>query len=342
VCTAAAARPFPTLKNNATTTVRPNPPHLKDFPQNIPTDTPIAGVPVFHEGQKGYRCCKPRVLTFDEFLTITPCTEGKHTTVDDTPAPTEQKPSDAEVEAKIKAQETKKQAEDTANLPPPVSRQPIAAQPPRASATSTPAPPEDESDAEDATVPDNTTCKRKGCGSVYKAGQNRSEEQCTHHPGQALFHEGSKGWTCCKRRVLEFDEFMRIAGCTTKAKHCFVGKKKDEQTEEALSEVRNDFYQTATTVIASLYLKKIDKEISKVEFKDANTIELDLRTTDKKRYRTEMPLFGSIDPGKSAFKIMGTKLELTLAKADGLGWPVLRADDKHTGEIIQAGRAGRV
>jgi hypothetical protein len=39
---------------------------------------------------------------------------------------------------------------------------------------------------------------------------------------------------------------------------------------------------------------------------------------------------------------MGTKLELTLAKADGLGWPVLRSDDKHTGEIIQAGRAGRV
>jgi hypothetical protein len=191
-------------------------------------------------------------------------------------------------------------------------------------------------------VPDNATCKRKACGSVYKAGQNRSEEQCTHHPGQALFHEGSKGWTCCKRRVLDFEEFMRIAGCKTKPRHCFVGKKKDEQAEEALSKVRNDFYQTATTVIASLYLKKIDKEISKVEFKDQNTVELDLHTADKKGYRTSMPLFGTIDPAKSTFKIMGTKLELTLAKADGLGWPVLRSDDKHTGEIIQAGRAGRV
>lgn len=191
-------------------------------------------------------------------------------------------------------------------------------------------------------MPDNATCKRKACGAKYKAGQNRSEEQCVHHPGQALFHEGSKGWTCCKKRVLDFDEFMRIAGCKTKTRHCFVGKKKDEQTEEALSEVRNDFYQTATTVIASLYLKKIDKEISKVEFKDATTVDLDLRTADKKRYNTSMPLFGAIDPEKSAFKIMGTKLELTLAKADGLGWPVLRADDKHTGEIIQAGRAGRV
>lgn len=304
---------------------------------SIANTTTLAGVPVFHEGQKGYRCCKPRVLTFDEFLTITPCTVGKHTTVDDTPAPTEQPQTDADVEAKIKAQAPKPVSD---NLPPAVARQPIAAQSPRA--TASPAPPEDESDAEDAQVPDNATCKRKGCGSVYKQGQNRAEEQCTHHSGQALFHEGSKGWTCCKRRVLEFDEFMRIPGCTTKPRHCFVGKKKDDQTEEALSEVRNDFYQTATTVIASLYLKKIDKDISKVEFKDKSTVVLDLRTTDKKRYQTDMPLFGTIDPEKSTFKIMGTKLELTLAKADGLGWPVLRADDRHTGEIIQAGRAGRV
>lgn len=59
-----------------------------------------------------------------------------------------------------------------------------------------------------------------------------------HHPGQALFHEGSKGWTCCKRRVLEFDEFMKIEGCKTKRKHLFVGSKKDTGTEEAVSAVR--------------------------------------------------------------------------------------------------------
>lgn len=336
VSTADAARLSLILKSHATTTVRFASSSL--IIQQTLTK-PTAGLPVFHEGQKGYRCCKPRVLTFDEFLTITPCTIGKHTTVDDTPVPAEQKPSDADVEAKIQAQ-APKPTNNTENLPPPVARQPIAAQSPRP--TASPAPPEDESDAEDAVVPDNTTCKRKGCGSVYKQGQDRSKEECVHHPGQALFHEGSKGWTCCKRRVLEFDEFMRIPGCKTKSRHCFVGKKKDEQTEEALSEVRNDFYQTATTVIASLYLKKIDKELSKVEFKDQSTIDLDLRTSDKKRYQTSMPLFGTIDTEKSAFKIMGTKLELTLAKADGLGWPVLRADDRQTGEIIQAGRAGRV
>jgi hypothetical protein len=54
-----------------------------------------------------------------------------------------------------------------------------------------------------------------------------------------------------------------------------------------------------------------------------------------------VPLFASIDPEKSSFKILGSKLELTLAKADGASWPVLRGDEALTGEILQIGKAGR-
>jgi hypothetical protein len=103
---------------------------------------------------------------------------------------------------------------------------------------------------------------------------------------------------------------------------------------------RSDFYQTTASVIASLYLKKIDAAKSTIKFTSASKIYLDLRTSDNKRYTSEMELYGQIDPEKSTYKIMGTKLELTLAKTDGLGWPVLRATDPHTGEIIQSGRAG--
>ena len=266
-------------------------------------------------------------------MTIPPCTTGSHSTVDDTPAP-EPQPTAEETEAKLRANQEKQDS-----LPAPAARAPVAAQPPRP--TPSPAPPEEESDDPDAQVPDGASCKRRGCGAQFKAGQSREEEECVHHPGQALFHEGSKGWTCCKRRVLEFDEFMKIPGCESKSRHLFIGKKKDPSAEEEVKEVRNDFYQTSTTVIASLYLKKIDKERSKVLFKDANTVSLDLHTSDKRRYALDMPLFAPIEPEKSSFKIMGTKLELTLAKADGAGWPVLRADDRHTGEIIQTGRAGR-
>jgi hypothetical protein len=35
------------------------------------------------------------------------------------------------------------------------------------------------------------------------------------HPGQPVFHEGSKGWSCCARRVLIFDDFLNIRGCRT-------------------------------------------------------------------------------------------------------------------------------
>jgi hypothetical protein len=104
---------------------------------------------------------------------------------------------------------------------------------------------------------------------------------------------------------------------------------------------RHDFYQTATTVHASLYLKKISKPDAKIIFTSPTSIDVDLPTTDKKRYKTSIPLFGPIDTEKSSYKIMGTKMELALVKTDGQSWPVLRADEPRTGEIIQVGKAGR-
>jgi hypothetical protein len=77
-----------------------------------------------------------------------------------------------------------------------------------------------------------------------------------------------------------------------------------------------------------------------VDFK-STLVNLDLRTTDNKRYQAEFPLFATIKPEESKFRILGTKLEMTLAKADGTSWAVLRSDDKPTGEMIQVGRAGR-
>ena len=105
---------------------------------------------------------------------------------------------------------------------------------------------------------------------------------------------------------------------------------------------RHDFYQTPSTVIASFFLKKINKGTAKVEF-SGTELSLDLPTTDAspKRYKAVVPLYGHIDPATSTFKILGTKLEVSFAKADGASWPVLRSDEHLTGEIFQVGRAGR-
>ncbi|OGE56383.1 hypothetical protein PENARI_c003G03960 [Penicillium arizonense] len=286
------------------------------------------GPPVFHEGQKGWKCCKPRVLTFEEFLAIPPCTTGKHSTVDDTPAP------EPEPEAEEAAAAPPVAVEKKSERPPVAIPATIPTTPPAKPVTEEP-----ESDDPDVEIPANATCRRRGCGASYTGSTARDEEKCTHHPGQPIFHEGSKGWSCCKRRVLEFDEFLRIPGCTEKTRHMFVGKVKGS-SEEKVESVRNDFYQTPTAVNVSVYFKKIDKERARVEFA-SDSIVLDLPTTDNKRFQDTYSLFAAIDPEKSSFRVLGTKLELTLVKADGTSWPVLRSDDKWTGQRIQIGNAGR-
>ena len=293
----------------------------------------------------GWKCCKPRVLTFDEFLVIEPCTEGKHSTTD-LPPKIEQKPVPSESNLSPAQQSL---VSKLAEVP---TRAPITAQ---SAPTPPPPPPESEDDEPSLEIPDGKTCRRKACGATYKKGQARSdEEKCVHHPGAPIFHEGSKGYSCCKPRVLEFDQFMKIQGCKTSPRHLFIGSgKKDSASrpapaisadgEELLETVRTDFYQTPSAVTASFFLKKIDSARATVEFR-AQTIAVNLPTSDPqpKRYKADVPLFGRIDPEKCSYKILGTKLEVTLHKADGESWPVLRSDDRMTGERIQVGRAGRV
>lgn len=162
-------------------------------------------------------------------MKIPPCTKGKHSTVDDTPAP-EPKPAAEEPAAKPVV------ASEQSSAPAPSSRMPIstAATPKPATAQ---APVEDETDDPDAVLTKGMTCKRNNCGVKYDGG-DRTREQCVHHPGHAIFHEGSKGWGCCKKRVLDFDEFTKMPGCTTKDAHLFVGPKKDGTKEEMLDSVR--------------------------------------------------------------------------------------------------------
>ena len=75
-----------------------------------------------------------------------------------------------------------------------------------------------------------------------------------YHPGQPLFHEGSKGWTCCSKKVLEFDEFMKIEGCKQKSKHLFVGSGKHQKREEAVKQIRCVNYR----YISGLKIRDID------------------------------------------------------------------------------------
>ncbi|PUU77417.1 HSP20-like chaperone [Tuber borchii] len=298
------------------------------------------GAPIFHEGQKGWQCCKTRVLTFDEFLTIPPCSVGKHSV-------------DAPVLAPVQTSGPASQKQKHPEVAPPPeigsdgievygqqqSLQQKKALPKVTAAPGTP-PPEKkekplEQDDPSMAVPPEAKCKRLGCEATYDGGNREDEdEKCVFHPGAPIFHEGSKGYSCCKRRVLEFDQFMKIPGCAT-GRHLFVGAPKSGDEEELVS-CRNDFYQTYTDVIVSIFAKKVDKTRAEVHFSERQ-LDVDLPMPDDKRYKVSFPLYGAIDPAGCEYKVLTTKIELKLKKADGLSWPTLRSDEV-SGEIIQIGK----
>jgi CHORD len=170
-------------------------------------------------------------LTFDEFLTIPPCTTGKHSTVDDTPTPA---PPPAPPEDTLPTPPPPKPISSTRVNDSLRAQAAVAAPSP---ARSPAPPPESESDDPALEIAPDATCRRRGCNASYDTSIDRNDEECVYHPGHALFHEGSKGWTCCKRRVLEFDEFMKIEGCKKKKRHLFIGKGKPVG-EEKLETVR--------------------------------------------------------------------------------------------------------
>lgn len=192
----------------------------------------------------GWKCCKPRVLTFEEFLAIPPCTTGKHSTVDDTPAELQdnkqttkdQREGTTLPDRSVSQSQQQQQNQASASLSQAINvPRPIAATP-TVSNNAVPAPPEEsESDDPSLEIPASATCRRRGCNATYDASKPRDEETCVHHPGQPIFHEGSKGWSCCKRRVLEFDQFLKIQGCKEKKRHLFVGKGKPAGEEKVES-----------------------------------------------------------------------------------------------------------
>ena len=211
------------------------------------------GAPLFHEGLKSYSCCntinKP-VMTFDEFLKLPGCTTGSHSSEKtEVKAPV--------VTAKVQENNVETVASSVVDVPlvaststlsagPTVYKsRPTSPNPPTSNGSSAPsAVLLEEQDPVDAVVPEGTKCKRAACGCAYTMDMERTDSECLYHPLPAIFHEGSKGYACCKRRVLEFDEFLKIEGCK-KGRHLFVGQPK---AGVEMVTCRSDMYQTPTQV----------------------------------------------------------------------------------------------
>ncbi|KAJ1307783.1 hypothetical protein OPQ81_001869 [Rhizoctonia solani] len=284
------------------------------------------GAPKFHEGQKSWTCCektnKP-VLSFEEFQAIPGCAYGTHTSEKVAPAaPVVTAPS-ANNKAGIES------ATAALSLAPPVP--PTTATVPQARAV-TPAPPadivEDEDDLSVAVAP-GTMCKRPGCRKQFVSDEESRQgdgegAQCKYHANQPLFHEGSKGYVCCKKHVLDFDDFLAIPGCKT-GRHVFVSKARTDGPTEEIVKSRIDHYQTPTEVRVSIYAKQVDQSRSTVVL-ESDKIILDLFLPAGKRDKRTIALFGTINTTASSFKFYGTKVDVILVKSDNRSWNALQAD----------------
>ncbi|KAJ7043183.1 hypothetical protein C8F04DRAFT_1073915 [Mycena alexandri] len=302
------------------------------------------GAPVFHEGLKSWSCCsevyKP-VLDFDEFMKIPGCTQTERHT-DEAPRVEAPKPTSSTnltMTTDTDGQEVYSSGPSTA------PKQTIQNQPIEAVATApVRAPVVEEEEDLSTPVSVGTACKHKGCSVSFVSDEvNRIGDGegtvCTYHPSPPIFREGSKGYLCCKRRVLEFDEFLKIEGCKT-GRHLFAIKDLKPETEQ-LTTCRIDHYQTVDRVHVSIFAKQADKERSQVNFEQTQ-ISFDLYLPGSKRFTKTVELFGPIDPGASSFTFFGTKVELNLKKQDNRSWTILERATQDLGNIsLTFGVGGR-
>ncbi|XP_059170180.1 cysteine and histidine-rich domain-containing protein 1-like [Physella acuta] len=282
------------------------------------------GGPIFHDGRQGWSCCKKRVSDFTEFLNIKGCTTGYHSNV---------KPAVPEKAEKtpVQSKEPMYQLEvKPQHRPPnPVLAERPSEDEPLVELTKTVGASlktqlenlnlNDSSDAalkDDGTIKIGTCCNNKGCKASYE-GEHSNTEDCIYHSGVPVFHEGMKYWTCCQRKTTDFDVFLNQEGCET-GRHNW---HKPKVTEE--KQVRVDWHQTTSIVCISIFAKVAipDKTIVK-----ANRVKCQVTLVyegGNSIYQKDFILREAIDPLKSSVKLLGTKVELDLKKAEAFSWPTL-------------------
>ncbi|XP_064473037.1 cysteine and histidine-rich domain-containing protein 1-like isoform X2 [Ornithodoros turicata] len=56
-------------------------------------------------------------------------------------------------------------------------------------------------------------CYNKGCLKKFDPSKN-TPDSCLFHPGEPVFHDAYKSWSCCSKKTTDFTEFLNIQGCT--------------------------------------------------------------------------------------------------------------------------------
>ncbi|XP_013106544.2 cysteine and histidine-rich domain-containing protein morgana [Stomoxys calcitrans] len=271
------------------------------------------GAPYFHDAYKGWSCCNKKSVDFTEFLSKKGCTLSKHSNVK---PPEPEKPKPKQEEEKVEIMES---------LPrPPVETAMTTIQGTIAPALKdlidnmvTNSPSQTETNGtNEVTV--GTSCKNSGCTYSY-TGTSADAGECQHHSGVPIFHEGMKYWSCCQRKTSDFAVFMAQKGCVYGQHKWF-----KDNDDKRIVQCRYDWHQTATNVIVSIYAKKYHYAKSLLE---VNPIRLHalliFPEQENAKFELDMELRGIIDVTKTTAHMYGTKVEITMPKAEPGSWAKL-------------------
>lgn len=265
---------------------------------------------------KGWQCCSKRVVSFDEFMTIPGCTFGAHSEEekkeDDSSnkKPVEQPKFNVEVKDGVETYTSTTQ-------PKPKKEEVVIRYGQKVDVKEYIV--EEPDDPMDAPIKVGTKCRHNGCQKTFVNDESRTEP-CVYHPGQAVFHEASKYWSCCKPRCAEFEEFLKIKGCKV-GRHKFLPPKDQEDSENKVN-CRYDYYQHGDYVYSCIYAKEVDHDKTSIKFED-KCIDAKVIFKNGKIFEKRIELYAEIDPSKSSYSILSTKVEMKLLKKTPQNWPSL-------------------
>uniref|UniRef100_A0A1I8AT20 Cysteine and histidine-rich domain-containing protein 1 n=1 Tax=Steinernema glaseri TaxID=37863 RepID=A0A1I8AT20_9BILA len=160
-------------------------------------------------------------------------------------------------------------------------------------------------------------CRNNSCNETYN-GPDSSKTNCVHHPGVAIFHEGMKYWSCCKKKTSDFGNFLDQQGCTT-GDHVFI-------KVETVKAVRQDWFNSGSFCHVNLYCKGAIPAQSKFESNGFLLKACVTYANGQKESAFDFDLFGEIEVENSEIVISERKVEMVLKKVEPVSWPKLAND----------------
>jgi len=290
-----------------------------------------SGKPYFHDAYKHWTCCDRKSSDFSEFMAIAGCTIGFHNKTKP-PEPVKQKVADVDGPNRLSLEQVKIAERPSEDTPMVRLQLNIANSLKSALAKQKAAQGDEKKDTEKCGEAKSSgmPCKNNGC--LARVGEESEGQPCIYHPGNPVFHEGFKFWSCCEKRTTDFNAFLEQKPCSS-GTHVW-GQKEDPT--KVKSACRTDWHQTGPHVYFTAFAKNCDPDLSYVEASPVK-IHLHLAFGDK-IFDETLVLSHVVDLSQSSVTFSGAKAEVKLRKSDGgLGWSSFEKKDGPLKEFIQCG-----